>query len=124
MKEEAEEIKRREEEAERRRMARLMEDIEGDQEDGGAGGAIDGMKDLKKPSFRLNSDDDDYSERDDDKVFQGFDNSDEFDSDEEDDLEREFEGKPRLNRHRSAKALGGGSENLNSKRITSDEYMH
>ena len=119
MKEEEDEQKRREEEAERRRMARLMDDFNEDGE--GADG-----KARKKPNFELDdSNDGDFSERDDDKVFQGFDDSDEFDSDDDDDddLEREYGGgNTRMSRARSTKQFRGN--NLNDKRITADDYMH
>ena len=87
MQEEEDEQKRREEDAERRRMARLMDDFNPD------GDAGQDNKAHKRPNFNL-EDEDDYSERDDDKVFQGFDDSDEFDSNEDDsdDLERDHRG--------------------------------
>lgn len=109
MKEEEEEIKRRDEEMERRRMARLMEQVNEDQQDAEA---------LKKPR-KYGSDLDNMSDRDDDRVFQGFDDEDEFDSDEDDDLERDSGG--RMARTRSAKNFDGA--NLADKRITSDDYM-
>lgn len=85
MREESEELKRREEEAERRRMARLMEEINDDNDVDNA------KKNKKRPNFKIDdSEDGDMSERDDDRVFQGFDDEDEFDSDEDSsDLERE-----------------------------------
>jgi hypothetical protein len=122
MKEESEEVKRREEEAERRRMARLMDDVreDGDQDFndklGGAG------KSRKRATFHGDSDEDGDSDdlRDDDRVFRDFDEED-FDSDEEDDLEREHGGS-RFNRQMSAGGLGNG--NLADKRITADDYVH
>ncbi len=63
MQEEEDEQKRREEEAERRRMARLMDDFNPDNDAG------QDNKARKRPNFNLEDDDDDYSERDDDKVF-------------------------------------------------------
>lgn len=117
MREEEEEIKRREEEAERRRMARLMDEINQEQ-DGG-----DNARPNKRANFAgIDSEDGDLSERDEDRVFQDF-NEDDFDSgdDFDDDLERDT-GRPRMQRHQSAKALGNG--NLNDKRITADDYVH
>lgn len=78
------------------------------------------------------------SERDDDRVFQGFDDLDDFDSNSgdgysDDDLSRENEygerrreneggDRRRMGRNQSARGLGRG--NLNEKRITADDYMH
>lgn len=118
MQEEEDEQKRREEEAERRRMARLMDDFNPD------GDAGQDNKARKRPNFNLEDEDaDDYSERDDDKVFQGFDDEDEFDSDDDsDDLEREYRGTTRMSRTRSTKQFKG--DNLNGQRVTADDYMH
>ena len=115
MKEEEEDIKRRNEEAERRRMARLMEEINADNEG-------ENHKPNKRPNFRLQSEDGDVSERDEDRVFEDFD-EDDFESEdgEDDDLERDDGGR-RLGRHQSAKGLGLG--NLNDKRVTADDYVH
>jgi len=118
MKEELQEAQLREAEAERRRMARLMEDVSG---------VVD-LDEEKKPVTRKNySDDDNLSDRDDDQVFHDFDDDDEFGSDEDEeggdaDLERESLGTRRIARTRSAKGLG--ERNLNSERLTSDDYMH
>ena len=73
-------------------------------------------------NFGNDSEDGDMSERDEDRVFQDFD-EDDFDSgdDYSDDLEREG-SRPRMQRHQSAKHLGRG--NLNDKRITADDYVH
>lgn len=72
----------------------------------------------------LSEDDDNMSDRDDDRVFRDFDD-DEFGSDDDsgndDDLEREYVGK-RVTRARSAKGLG--ERNLNNERVTTDDYMH
>ena len=78
MKEEEAEVKRREEEQERRRMARLMEEVNEDNENN------DALKPRKRAAFEIDSDGDNISDRDDDRVFQGFDDEDEFDSDEDD----------------------------------------
>lgn len=87
MKEEQEEVKRREEEFERRRMARLMEDLNEDK-------ALEDAKKRKRPTFEDTSNDGDISDRDDDRVLHGFDEDDEFDSafgdEDEDDLERDI----------------------------------
>ena len=79
MKEEEAEVKRREEEQERRRMARLMEEVNEDNENN------DALKPRKRAAFEIDSDGDNISDRDDDRVFQGFDDEDEFDADEDDD---------------------------------------
>ena len=63
MKEEEAEIKRREEEQERRRMARLMEEVNEDNEQN------DALKPKKKATFEIDSDGDNISDRDDDRVF-------------------------------------------------------
>lgn len=116
MKEEEEEVKRREEEAERRRMARLMDELNQDAD----GGQDSDRRQRRMDLGGLDSEDGDMSERDEDRVFQDFD-EDDFDSqdDMDDDLERE---RPRFNRNQSAKALGRG--NLNDKRVTADDYVH
>ena len=95
-------------------MARLMEEVNEDNENNEA------LKPRKRATFDIDSDGDNISDRDDDRVFQGFDDEDEFDSDEDDDLERDSD--QRMTRNRSERHFDRG--NLGSKRITSDDYMH
>ena len=74
-------------------MARLMEEVNEDNENN------DALKPKKRAAYEIDSDGDNLSDRDDDRVFQGFDDEDEFDSDDDDDLERD--SNQRMTRNRS-----------------------